>query len=47
MTMRLAVLGDSIAYGVGADHPSHTIAQRLTTALSDRGVDVEPKVFAR
>ena len=46
MTLRLAVLGDSIAYGVGADHLSHTLAQRLTSALTSRGVDVEPRVFA-
>ena len=45
--MRLAVLGDSIAYGVGADHPSHTLAHRIRAALADRGVDVEPEVFAR
>lgn len=47
MTMRLAVLGDSIAYGVGADHSSHTLAERLRSALSSRGVLVEPQVFAR
>ena len=46
MTLRLAVLGDSIAYGVGADHPSHTLAQRLRAALSSHGIDVEPQVFA-
>lgn len=47
MTTRLAVLGDSIAYGVGADHPSHTLAQRLRSALAGHGITVEPKVFAR
>ena len=46
MTMRLAVLGDSIAYGVGADHASHTIAERLRHALATREVLVEPRVFA-
>lgn len=47
MTLRLALLGDSIAYGVGADHPSHTLAERLRAALEGRGDDtVEPRVFA-
>lgn len=46
MTLRLALLGDSIAYGVGADHPSHTLAERLRTALEGRGVAVESRVFA-
>ena len=45
--MRLAVLGDSIAYGVGADHPSHTLAERLRSALADDGITAETKVFAR
>jgi len=45
--VRLAILGDSIAYGVGARHPSHTLAQRLGSALSARGTDVDAKVFAR
>jgi lysophospholipase L1-like esterase len=47
MTTRLAVLGDSIAYGVGADHPSHTLAHRLRSALVGHGITVEPAVFAR
>lgn len=47
MTMRLAVLGDSIAVGVGAAHPSHTLAPQLRSALQLHGVDIEPKVFAR
>lgn len=46
MTLRLAVLGDSIAYGVGADHPSHTLAERIRSALAAQGVVVEPRVFA-
>lgn len=46
MTLRLAVLGDSIAYGVGADHASHTIAERLRLALATHDVRVEPRVFA-
>lgn len=46
MTLRLAVLGDSIAYGVGADHPSHTLAERLRHALAAHDLPVEPRVFA-
>ena len=46
MNLRLAVLGDSIAYGVGADHPSHTLAQRLRAALTLHGIDLDPHVFA-
>ena len=46
MTLRLAILGDSIAYGVGADHPSHTLAERLRKGLAHQGVAVEPQVFA-
>jgi lysophospholipase L1-like esterase len=46
MTMRLAVLGDSIAFGVGASRPSHTLARRISAALDDRGMAVESKVFA-
>ena len=47
MTMRLAVLGDSIAYGVGAEHPSHTLAERLRSALAADGIAAHSKVFAR
>jgi lysophospholipase L1-like esterase len=46
MTLRLAVLGDSIAYGVGADHPSHTLAERIRAALAGHAIVVEPRVFA-
>jgi lysophospholipase L1-like esterase len=46
MTLRLAVLGDSIAYGVGADHPSHTLAERIRSALAGHSIVVEPRVFA-
>jgi lysophospholipase L1-like esterase len=47
MTMRLALLGDSIAVGVGAAHPSHALSHRLRTALQLHGIDAETKVFAR
>jgi lysophospholipase L1-like esterase len=46
MTLRIAVLGDSIAYGVGAAHPSHTLAERIRAALAEHGITVEPRVFA-
>ena len=46
MTTRLAVLGDSIAYGIGADRPTDTLAERFRTALGSRGVVVETRVFA-
>jgi len=44
--MRLAVLGDSIAWGQGAARERDRLAARLTEGLSVRGVDVEPSVFA-
>jgi len=46
MTLRLALLGDSIAYGVGADHRSDTLAERIRRALAGHGIVVEPRVFA-
>lgn len=46
MTLRLAVLGDSIAHGVGARHADHTLASRITADLRGRGVSVHPRVFA-
>lgn len=46
MTLRLAVLGDSIAHGVGAGHPDHTLASRITAALRVQGVSMHSQVFA-
>jgi lysophospholipase L1-like esterase len=46
MTLRIAILGDSIAYGIGADQPSHTPAARVRTALAEHGVAAETRVFA-
>lgn len=46
MTLRLAVLGDSIAFGVGADRPSDRLAARLVSALSEAGVPAQSQVFA-
>jgi lysophospholipase L1-like esterase len=44
--MRLAVLGDSIAWGQGASQERDRLAPRLTEGLRARGFDVESKVFA-
>lgn len=44
--MRLAVLGDSIAWGQGASRERDRLAPRLTEGLKLRGFDVESKVFA-
>jgi lysophospholipase L1-like esterase len=46
MTKRLAVLGDSIAWGQGAARERDRLASRLTEGLSLRGHDVESRVFA-
>lgn len=46
MTIRLALLGDSIAYGVGATMHAHTLAPRLENGLAARALAVETTVFA-
>ena len=46
MQLRLAVLGDSIAWGQGASRPEHRPAARLATRLGDHGVEVETRVLA-
>jgi len=46
MTLRLAVLGDSIGYGVGASHPEDALAPRLAADLSTLGLPVVTKLFA-
>lgn len=46
MTKRLAVLGDSIAWGQGAARERDRLAARLSEGLSLRGHDVESRVFA-
>ncbi|MEV4349686.1 SGNH/GDSL hydrolase family protein [Actinoplanes sp. NPDC049596] len=46
MTLRFAVLGDSIAYGQGASAPADTVAARLSADLSAHGVPNEPRVLA-
>lgn len=46
MTLKFAVLGDSIAYGQGASRPEDTIGARLTAALGESGLPAELQVFA-
>jgi lysophospholipase L1-like esterase len=46
VTLRLAVLGDSIAFGAGASRASETPAYRLVAVLAAAGVPAEPRVFA-
>jgi lysophospholipase L1-like esterase len=45
-TLRLAVLGDSIARGQGASHLDDTLAVRLARGLEQHGIDVQARVFA-
>jgi lysophospholipase L1-like esterase len=44
--LRLAVLGDSIAYGTGAARVGDTLGPRLVAALTAAGVPAEHRVFA-
>src|SRR6478735_5783184 len=46
MKMRLAVLGDSIAWGQGAARERDRLGSRLTEGLTMRGFGVEARVFA-
>ena len=46
MTLRLAVLGDSIAFGQGASSREDRPASRLARMLTARGVDVTTRVLA-
>jgi lysophospholipase L1-like esterase len=43
---RLALLGDSIAWGQGASRSSDRLGPRVVEALRARGVDAEHRVFA-
>jgi lysophospholipase L1-like esterase len=45
-SLRLAVLGDSLAYGVGAAHPDDTLGARLAGMLERHGYAVELHVLA-
>jgi lysophospholipase L1-like esterase len=44
--MRLAVLGDSIAWGQGASRERDRLPSRLVDGLASRGYDAEARVFA-
>ena len=44
--LRLAVLGDSLAYGSGAARASDALGPRLTRTLDDAGFDVDLHVVA-
>jgi lysophospholipase L1-like esterase len=46
MTLRLAVLGDSIAYGTGASRTGDTLAPRLVAELAAAGIPAEGRLFA-
>jgi lysophospholipase L1-like esterase len=46
VTLRLAVLGDSIAYGTGASQALETPAERLAAALAAADIPAEPRVYA-
>jgi lysophospholipase L1-like esterase len=46
MTIRLAVLGDSIGVGEGASHSSETLSSRLTTGLAHHEFETTTRVFA-
>lgn len=46
MTLRLAVLGDSIGYGTGARRTADTLAPRLVADLHTVGLAPESRVFA-
>jgi lysophospholipase L1-like esterase len=43
---RLALLGDSLAYGSGAAGPGYALGPRLAAALTDAGYDVDLSVLA-
>ena len=46
MTTRLAVLGDSIAWGQGAIRERDRLSSRLVDGLASRGYEAEARVFA-
>ena len=46
MTLRLAVLGDSIGFGIGATRTADTLAPRLVAALVAAGLPADARVFA-
>src|SRR4051794_10471094 len=46
MTLRLALIGDSIAYGIGAASPADTPAPRLARDRGTVGSPAEARIFA-
>jgi lysophospholipase L1-like esterase len=46
VALRLAVLGDSIAYGVGAARAGDALGPRLVAALAAAGIEAECRVYA-
>src|SRR3954469_10167344 len=46
VTVRFAILGDSLAYGQGASRPADTVGARLSRDLTGHGVPNEPRIFA-
>jgi lysophospholipase L1-like esterase len=47
MTLRLAVLGDSIGAGQGASRPSEALCARLARGLEAEGFETTSRIFAR
>ena len=45
-TRIFAILGDSIAQGLGAAEPAHTVAARLTIGLTAAGTPAAARVFS-
>lgn len=46
VTVRFAILGDSIAYGQGASRPADAVGARLSRDLTTSGIPNEPRIFA-
>jgi lysophospholipase L1-like esterase len=46
VTIRFAILGDSLAYGQGASRPADTVGARLSRDLTGHGIPNEPRIFA-
>jgi lysophospholipase L1-like esterase len=46
VTLKFAILGDSIAYGQGASAQADTVAARLSADLTGHGLPNQPRVFA-
>jgi lysophospholipase L1-like esterase len=46
VTVRFAILGDSLAYGQGASRPADTVGARLSRDLAGHRIPNEPRIFA-